>query len=370
MAKPTVKPRWASTVTADPTRYFEPPSGKKDIGWDVGERPPAQYENWLRGTTNDWIDWLDAYESTPHTWTATQTFTPSTAAPGIILGYNSATAGANETPALSFVAGAKTQSVVDQLGILSQRHITREYMWWGKPNMSVVGSADTDNLITGETRLWQRHSGVGPAMTPNEFELRVAVPEEPGAFVTFNGYRFLSMFSEFQSVTDQYHVVYGDTLFQMTNLSFRAVVMDFTVRATPGNNLVAIGLFERGEDILAASTGRDPVEAPNALSIATATAYGNRWQVFKRISNVTVGTDTGVLSNDEYHRVRMEIIKDPTLGGPRTNVYIDGVNVHSSTTPYTTEAYVAFGIRAKPLGLSICNVLISPVRITAIYNYV
>ena len=38
MAKPTLKPRWASsTVTADPTRYVEAPSGKKDIGWDVGE---------------------------------------------------------------------------------------------------------------------------------------------------------------------------------------------------------------------------------------------------------------------------------------------------------------------------------------------
>lgn len=123
----------------DPTRYVEPPTGKKDIGWDVGERPPAQYANWLQGTTGQWIDWLDTYEDTAHTWTATQTFTPSTAAPGVLLGYNSSTDTANETPSLAFQAGTTTQSVVDRLGLPSQRWLRREYMWWGAPSLTTVG---------------------------------------------------------------------------------------------------------------------------------------------------------------------------------------------------------------------------------------
>lgn len=373
MAKPPVKPRWASTVTADPNRYFEPPASKKDVGWDVGERPPAQYDNWLSGVTGDWIDWLDAYESTAHTWTATQTFNPATAAPGIVLGYNSATAGANETPALSFVAGANTMSVVDRLGIPSKRHITREYMWWGKPNLTFVSSADTDELIDGEIRLWQRHSGVGPAVTPNFFEVRVRLPESSG-IPDFNGHRFLNYRSTFQSVTDQYHVVYGDSIIHV-NSNFRALAMDFTIIATlpdaPADVLVAIGLFTRRLDTQPGSTGRDPVEASNALSLATANAYGGRWQVFKRIDGVTVGTDTGVSATADYRRVRMEIIKDAALGGPRTNVYIDGVNVHSSTSAYTSAHYLALGLRMKPLVVGgffpECSLFLSPVRITGLF---
>ena len=70
----TTLPRWASTVTANPARYVEPPSGKKDIGWDVAEKPPAQWKNWLLYNTYNWLVWLDAFESEAHTWSATQTF--------------------------------------------------------------------------------------------------------------------------------------------------------------------------------------------------------------------------------------------------------------------------------------------------------
>lgn len=379
MAKPLVKPRWASTVTADPTRYFEPPAGKKDIGWDVGERPPAQYENWLRGTTNDWIDWLDAYESTAHTWTATQTFNPSTAAPGIVLGYNSSTATANETPALAFAAGANTMSAVDRLGLVSKRHITREYAWWGAPYLPFVGPADTDDLLIGEWMFRQRHSGAGPAMIGNNFLVASAPPEE-GAVggPTFDGYRYLFFGSNFASVAGQYHVLYGDSVIRLDS-NLRAIVMDFTIRArvpdAPGEAIVALGLFERGVATLPGVGGRDPVVANNAFLLATANIYGRRWQVFKRIAGVTTATDTGVLSTDANRRVRIEIVKDPALGGPITLVYIDGALVHSSTSFYTGDPHFAFGARHRPTSVgglpdNTCQLLISPVRITALYNNV
>lgn len=67
-------PRWADTVAGDPTKVSEPAAGKKDIGWAVAEKPPAQWKNWLLLQTYNWLVWLDAFESEAHTWSATQTF--------------------------------------------------------------------------------------------------------------------------------------------------------------------------------------------------------------------------------------------------------------------------------------------------------
>lgn len=70
-------PRYADTVAGDPSKVSEPPSGKKDIGWVVGEKPPAQWKNWLLLQTYNWLLWLDAFETESHTWTKLQTFTSS-----------------------------------------------------------------------------------------------------------------------------------------------------------------------------------------------------------------------------------------------------------------------------------------------------
>lgn len=70
-------PRYADTVSGDPSKVSEPPSGKKDIGWLVGEKPPAQWKNWLLLQTYNWLVWLDAFETESHTWTKLQTLTAS-----------------------------------------------------------------------------------------------------------------------------------------------------------------------------------------------------------------------------------------------------------------------------------------------------
>lgn len=76
MIKPSSStlPRWADTVSANPARVVEPPAGKKDIGWDVAEKPPAQWKNWLLLQVYNWLSWLDAFETEAHSWTKTQTF--------------------------------------------------------------------------------------------------------------------------------------------------------------------------------------------------------------------------------------------------------------------------------------------------------
>lgn len=71
VAKPTKTPRWASAAGAVIT---EPTEGKKDIGDQVEERPPAQYRNWVAKITHDWVLWLQDIENQALIWNALQTF--------------------------------------------------------------------------------------------------------------------------------------------------------------------------------------------------------------------------------------------------------------------------------------------------------
>jgi hypothetical protein len=70
-AKPMKLPRWATGVHA---KITEPNEGKKDIGHQVAERPPAQYFNWLFNLTHQWLSWLNDFELVAHVWQAAQTF--------------------------------------------------------------------------------------------------------------------------------------------------------------------------------------------------------------------------------------------------------------------------------------------------------
>ncbi len=52
--QPTSYPRWAD----DGGAIVEPSEGKKDVGWVPGERPPAQWENWLTNLHGQWTKWM------------------------------------------------------------------------------------------------------------------------------------------------------------------------------------------------------------------------------------------------------------------------------------------------------------------------
>lgn len=53
--KPTDLARWADTGGA----IVVPPSGKQDVGWVPGERPPAQFLNWLNNLAYQWHAYID-----------------------------------------------------------------------------------------------------------------------------------------------------------------------------------------------------------------------------------------------------------------------------------------------------------------------
>lgn len=69
--KPTDLPEWATDPGAD---VVEPLLAEKQAGWVEATKPPAQWFNWWQLLVFQWIEWLNAFESEAHTWTAAQTF--------------------------------------------------------------------------------------------------------------------------------------------------------------------------------------------------------------------------------------------------------------------------------------------------------
>lgn len=51
--------RWGTAYPVAPEGETEPTSGKKDSGWLINEKPPAQYFNWLFRKYYQWFDWIN-----------------------------------------------------------------------------------------------------------------------------------------------------------------------------------------------------------------------------------------------------------------------------------------------------------------------
>ncbi len=62
-SQPSVKPDWATDDVGNglggANNVQEPPLGKKQEGYDYGEKPPREFQNWLHRITNLWIYYLD-----------------------------------------------------------------------------------------------------------------------------------------------------------------------------------------------------------------------------------------------------------------------------------------------------------------------
>lgn len=59
MAKPTSKPDWTVGNPNFATVTVEPTAGKKENGFDAGERPARETFNWLFYNVDEWIDYLE-----------------------------------------------------------------------------------------------------------------------------------------------------------------------------------------------------------------------------------------------------------------------------------------------------------------------
>lgn len=70
MVKPTNLAEWGTGSAP----IVEPTLVQKQNGWTSAFKPPAQWFNWWMNVIYTWIVWLDAFESTAHTWSVAQTF--------------------------------------------------------------------------------------------------------------------------------------------------------------------------------------------------------------------------------------------------------------------------------------------------------
>ncbi len=69
-SKPTSLPRWADISGS----IVEPSSGKKDVGHEPNEQPPAEHLNWLFNLLYQWADYLGDLENQSLTWTLSHVF--------------------------------------------------------------------------------------------------------------------------------------------------------------------------------------------------------------------------------------------------------------------------------------------------------
>ena len=59
MAKPSAKTFWTVGNPDFSTITVEPSLGKKVIGWNPGEKPPAEFENWINWINHQWVCYLE-----------------------------------------------------------------------------------------------------------------------------------------------------------------------------------------------------------------------------------------------------------------------------------------------------------------------
>ena len=108
-AKPTVLPRWANVGGAVVTT---PSSGAMDAGYVAAQSPDAGEMNFLFLNNYLWTQWLQAFESTAHTWTAAQTF--SSLSVGALAVTGDLTHGGTGTGKSAYFLGAANFFFVEQ----------------------------------------------------------------------------------------------------------------------------------------------------------------------------------------------------------------------------------------------------------------
>lgn len=164
MPKPVTLPIWATT--AGPSDLTEPLLAEKQAGWPVGYEPPSQWFNWWMLLVYNWVVWLDAFESTAHTWTALQQFSLGISAYGADVNFLT-----GDTGKTVYVLGAANFFFCEG---------TAEFTGPTTTDVLVVGGSaqfDLDSTFTGPAQ-FNGTAGFADAATfggPAEFTATVAV---------------------------------------------------------------------------------------------------------------------------------------------------------------------------------------------------
>jgi len=70
-ARPSYYPDWATTIAVDPVsgvdNAIEPPGSWQTNGWGYQEKPPRNYDNWVKRYNGLWVRYLDEQMNTEQT---------------------------------------------------------------------------------------------------------------------------------------------------------------------------------------------------------------------------------------------------------------------------------------------------------------
>jgi hypothetical protein len=152
--RPTRKPIWATAGA-----IVEPSAGQKSVGWQPGQRPPAQHANWLANYTYQWIEHFDTPQHVPAVdGHADPSFTGWAPATGFVI--ESTTAGALWVCPLRLRVGDALQSLTVRLkpggnaaGVLSTISVSVAILADGSavashtPEVSTDGTAWEDLFV-------------------------------------------------------------------------------------------------------------------------------------------------------------------------------------------------------------------------------
>lgn len=146
-AKPATLPRWADVGGAIVT----PAAGKLNVGYVPGERPPAQYKNWLQYWNYKWIEYLnDGALQGAHTFNSTVGISglltsAAITASGLVTANAGVTAGANQHVTVSGTGRYKHGTLTK---LYSPQGLLLAQSGSGVVTYNDSGAADYQTIIT------------------------------------------------------------------------------------------------------------------------------------------------------------------------------------------------------------------------------
>ena len=290
-------PQWAHTGAAPAANIEEPTLGKKQVGWDNGEQPPASTFNWILVNAYLWLRWLDDGAFTRPSLT-------------------------DNTLVISFTDQlANVRNYVDPHGYFFGPAIQEHYRWNGlgvTPSQTDVIVSDNAGALAGTTDANCRINSVVPN---GSLQRRLQVRCDNAAVN-----QTANLHSGSGTVS---HLLFGNVDDVVAVAEYR-----LHVEAVGANNVdIHHGFNSDPDEVLVA------LEDPTANSFVMFEKLSADTNWFCTIGDNTAGSrvDSGVPPvAGVFQTFRVEFMGVNTPQGPRARFFIDGAEVAEIITTVPT----------------------------------
>jgi len=181
VTKPTVLPRFASVDLLNGTggapNVLEPSSGKKDSGWNEGERPPRETFNWLHRFTHDWIEYLDCQVVGAASANHFAEDTTATSGLNFAVGPGKATVGGDEFETVSNTVLALVDDAVNFVWLdVKEDGVSSAFSVMSVDESTVPSELDGDNGVTSILPLFRVTTVAGAITATVDLRTWVTIP--------------------------------------------------------------------------------------------------------------------------------------------------------------------------------------------------